>query len=108
VTGYQTDVLGELALLAFTFAQAPHMGIGLIIGFGYIQRIPVANQLMREAYRRGKRATYLPAVAWEDLLEQPLDAVRAKLDLSDVPQYTPVSVEEARRMQAARLFGGAS
>ena len=107
VTGYGTDVLGELALLAFTFAQAPQMGIGLIIGFGYLQRIPSANALMRDAYRRGKRATYLPAVAWEELLDQPLDRVRARLGLQDVPSYTPLSVEEAQCMQAARAFGRA-
>jgi ubiquinone biosynthesis protein COQ4 len=104
VTGYGTDVLGELALLAFTFSQAPHMGVGLIIGFAYLQFVPEANELMRDAYRRAKHATYLPAVAWEDLLALPLDVVRARLGLTDVPKYTPVSVEELRReMPAMRL-----
>jgi ubiquinone biosynthesis protein COQ4 len=107
VTGYGTDVLGELALLAFTYAQVPHMGVGLIIGFAYLQRLPAANALMREAYDRGKRATWLPAVAWEELLEQPLDAVRARLGLDKQPVYEPVTVAELRRNVAiARLLGG--
>ena len=112
VTGYGTDVVGELALLAFTFAQAPHMGVGLMVGFAYLQRVPGVNATIREAYRRGKRAEYLPAIPWERLLDQPLDAVRAELGVGPPPAYTPISsaalrsnVPIARRFWTRSFFG---
>lgn len=115
VTGYGTDVVGELALLAFTYAQAPHPGIGLIVGFAYLQRESSINEQIREAYRRGKRAAWLPAVAWERLLDQPLDAVRAELDLDAPPRYTPIPsaalrgrASLARRFWSRNYFGGAT
>jgi ubiquinone biosynthesis protein COQ4 len=97
VTGYGTDVVGELALLAFTFAQAPHLGIGLICGFAMLHRVPEINTTMKLAYRRGKRAAYLPAVAWERELARPLDEVRTRLLVGPPPSYTPITTAELRR-----------
>jgi ubiquinone biosynthesis protein COQ4 len=115
VTGYGTDVVGELALLAFTFAQAPHPGIGLIVGFAYLQRVPALNAVIRDAYRRGKRATWLPAVEWEVLLDRPLDAVRMQLGVGEPPTYTPIpsaalrsNVPVARRFWTRTFFGAPS
>ncbi len=115
VTGYGTDVVGELALLAFTFAQAPHMGVGLMVGFAYLQRMPIVNAEIRNAYRRGKRAAYMPAVAWETLLDQPLEVVRAKLGVGAPPVYTPITSAElrstvpvARRFWSRTFFGAPS
>jgi ubiquinone biosynthesis protein COQ4 len=115
VTGYGTDVLGELALLAFTYAQAPHPGIGLIVGLAYLQREPSVNALIRDAHRRGKRAAWLPAVAWEELLDRPLEAVRSQLGLGAPPSYAPISSASlrtgepiGRRFLSRSFFGGAS
>lgn len=108
VTGYQTDVIGELALLAFTFAQAPHLGIGLIVGFGYLQQFPQVNQHIRSGYRRGRRAAWLPAVAWEALLDQPLDAVRVQLGIDEIPVYEPIPSAALRSGQIALRFGASA
>jgi ubiquinone biosynthesis protein COQ4 len=112
VTGYGTDVLGELALLAFTYAQAPQPGIGLIVGFAYLQFAPGVNELLRDAHRRGKAAAWLPAIAWEELLDQPVDAVRAQLRVPAPPAYTPITSAELRsggpvvkRFWTRTLFG---
>jgi len=96
VTGYGTDVIGEVALLAFTLAQARHLGIGMIVGFAYLQGVPGINEHIRTGYRRGKRAAWLPAVPWEQLLDQPLEAVRGALDLDAPPEYTPLSTAAVR------------
>ncbi len=90
VTGYRTDVIGELALLAFTFAQAPQLGIGLIVGFAYLQRFPTVNAHIRAGHQRGKHAAWLPAVEWERLLDKPLDEVRAQLGIDELPDYEPI------------------
>lgn len=108
VTGYQTDVIGELALLAFTLAQAPHLGIGLIVGFGYLQRYPQVNEHIRTGYRRGRRAQWLPAVEWEALLDQPLDAVRAQLGIDELPVYEPIAPAALRSGQIPLRFGASA
>lgn len=108
VTGYDTDVVGELALLAFTFAQAPHLGIGLIVGFAYLQRFATLNPEIRRGYRRGKRAAWLPAVAWEELLDQPLDAVRARLGIDAPPVYDRISSAAVREGKLPFRFGVAA
>jgi ubiquinone biosynthesis protein COQ4 len=113
VTGYGTDVLGEIALLSFTLAQAWHSGIGLMVGFAYLQRAPSVNEQIRDAYGRGKRAAWLPAVAWEELLDQPVDAVRSQLQLGAPPRYVPITSAQLRagepglrRFFSRRFFGG--
>jgi ubiquinone biosynthesis protein COQ4 len=108
VTGYGTDVLGELALLAFTYAQVPQPGIGLIIGFAYLQGVAPVNAEMRAAYRRGKSATWLPIVAWEQLLARPLDEVRAELGVGAPAVYTPIASASLRSDTPVwrRIFSG--
>jgi ubiquinone biosynthesis protein COQ4 len=116
VTGYGTDVAGEVALLSFSYAQTRHPGIGLIVGFTYLHFAPQVNKLLRDAYARGKSAAWLPAVVWEDLLARPLDEVRARLGIGAPPVYTPISSADLRgatlveRLRARRslLAGGAA
>ena len=108
VTGYQTDVIGELALLAFTLAQAPHLGIGMIVGFGYLQRFPAVNEHIRKGYRRGRRATWFPAVEWEALIDQPLDVVRARLGIDEIPVYEPIPSAALRTGQIPLRFGASA
>lgn len=98
VTGYQRDLVGESALLAFTFAQTKNPGIGAIVAVAYWKAgrtQPEARPLLREAYRRGRRAAWLPEQRWESLLERPLDEVRRELGLGDVPHYRQLRSEGA-------------
>ncbi|MEM7412462.1 MAG: Coq4 family protein [Myxococcota bacterium] len=98
VTGYERDLVGEAALLAFTYAQTRNPGIGLIVAAAYWKAKEDsmhARPVIRDGYRRGRDAAWLPEQRWEDLLEQPLEAVRAQLRLGAPPEYAQVRSEGA-------------
>ncbi|MFP6605269.1 MAG: Coq4 family protein, partial [Myxococcota bacterium] len=91
VTGYSRDILGELALLAFTYEQTREPGIGYIVR-NVERRIRKGDdgevsEFLREASARGRDATLLPAADWESLLERPLEEVREQLRLGPPPEY---------------------
>ena len=74
VTGYGRDLLGEAALLAFTFAQTRTPGIGVIVGHAlWVARgdFAPARPIIWQGFRRGLRAEWLPAEEWEKLLPEP-------------------------------------
>ena len=98
VTGYGRDLIGEASLLAFTYAQTRKPGIGFIVAVAYFKARGInspARRLLREGYRRGRRAAWLPGVEWEALLDQPLARVREQLGVGDPPVYEPVRSEGA-------------
>ncbi|HEY4057189.1 MAG TPA: Coq4 family protein [Kofleriaceae bacterium] len=102
VTGYQTDLAGELALLAFSFAQTYSPGVGLLATGGLLESMRYGEEgrtvrkLARAAFVRGRRAAYLPAVEWEKWLARPLADVRRVLRVSTPPVYKPVTVGDLR------------
>jgi ubiquinone biosynthesis protein COQ4 len=97
VTGYQGDVLGELSLLAFFLAQTWHPGIALVLAGGFAKGLwGHDGWLVVDAFARGKRAAWLPAQPWEELLAQPLEAVRVQLGLGAPPLYQPLRSSELR------------
>jgi ubiquinone biosynthesis protein COQ4 len=96
-TGYKGDVLGELALLAFTLGQSWNMGLALIVVTAMLKGLGRGEtRLIREGFRRGRAAAWLPAQDWESLLALPLDEVRARLRLDAPPVYTPLRTPELR------------
>jgi ubiquinone biosynthesis protein COQ4 len=100
VTGYQTDTVGEAALLAFTFAQTQNPAVGLIATMAFVdlgRSRPWVRPLLVQAFKRGRKATWFPATDWEALLARPLDEVRRELGVDAPPVYTPVSSEELKR-----------
>jgi ubiquinone biosynthesis protein COQ4 len=97
VTGYGPDLLGEAALLCFTYAQTKHPGIAFVAALAIIKSVPNARPTMIEGYRRGRRAAWLPAVRWETLLELPLTEVRARLRIGPPPAYVPVTTADLRQ-----------
>jgi len=92
VTGYSRDVLGELALLAFTYEQTRNPGIGYIVRNVEKRMRRGGNteigDFLREASQRGREAAFLPAADWEALLERPLEEVRRELRVGAPPLYT--------------------
>lgn len=101
VTGYQNDVLGEAALLAFYLAQNWNSGIALIVATALWKgRGTDAVGHIREGFARGRAAAWLPAADWESLLALPLDEVRRRLRLGEPAEYTAVPAEEYRRANA--------
>lgn len=103
VTGYQGDVVGELALLAFSVAQTKNPGVALIVMAGLAKaRDPEVVKLVKDAFRDGLRAAWLPAVKWETLLARPLEEVRRELRITSAPAYTPVRSSELRETGVIR------
>lgn len=93
VTGYGRDLVGEASLLSFSYAQTRNRGVGFIVGVAWLRASGDggrARALIREAYRRGRRASWLPGEDWEALLELPLATVRERLGVGDPPAYEPV------------------
>ena len=99
VTGYNRDLVGEASLLAFTYAQIRNPGIGVIVAMAWLKggAVAGARRMIRQAFRRGRKAAWLPAADWENLLHRPLDEVRAELGLGDLPVYEELRSREGRK-----------
>lgn len=95
LTGYGRDPLGEVCLLAFTYAQTRQNGIGVIALLGTF-RIGRAlrNQPVRaavlEAYRAGRDAAWLPAEDWGPRMSQDLASVRHSLGITTPGHYARI------------------
>ncbi len=92
VTGYSTDTLGEVCVVAFSYAQTKNLGFAAIalIGALKIARESRDLRVLRaawQAYRDGRRAVWLPAVAWEQLLGKPITRVRQELQITAPLRY---------------------
>jgi ubiquinone biosynthesis protein COQ4 len=105
VTGYGRDPLGEACLTAFSFAQTGLKGFA-VIAIVSSQRISRAlpgqpvRRAVFEGYRRGRRASWLVGADWENLLAEPLEAIRARYGI-DPPAYYPKAIAATRSRQAA-------
>ena len=98
LTGYGTDALGEACLVSFSYGQTRNLGFAFI-GWGAareIQRevrsIP-ARRAVWQAYQNGKAARWLPGLDYEALFEEPLEAVRDRLNLRPASIYQAVPAE---------------
>lgn len=93
VTGYQRDLFGEGALLAFSYAQTRNPGIAFIVVMAALRRWREGHtdavRLSWDAWRRGSRAKSLVAADWEGMLELPLSEVRRRLRVDEPAEYTP-------------------
>jgi ubiquinone biosynthesis protein COQ4 len=95
VTGYKGDLVGEGALLAFSFAQTRHPGVGFIVLVGFVRGLRhSARKELAYGLWRGLRAEWLPAVDWEALLELPLAEVRRRLAVGAPRDYEVVRSSE--------------
>lgn len=93
LTGYDTDDLGEAALLGFALGQLPGLATGLLALGASVE---IGRQLgvrwwahEREALQRGRRACWLPALRYEALLALPLATVRTRVGLSPMEEAHP-------------------
>lgn len=90
VLGYEGDLLGEAAVLAFTFAQTRSAGIGLLVSAALLRADdPDARSLIIDAFARGIRAAWFVAAPWESWLDRPLEEVRTVLRAGPPPTYEP-------------------
>lgn len=100
LTGYQTDALGEACVVAFSHAQTGNLGFAFI-GWGAAREIRRENRsiparrAVLQAWRIGRAARWLPALDYEALFAEPLDATRVRLGLRPPTVYEAVP-QEAR------------
>ncbi|MFK7986063.1 MAG: Coq4 family protein [Sandaracinaceae bacterium] len=84
LTGYGTDVAGEVVLQAFTYGQLrvpSSIVIALVGGVRIVPRAPGIVRAAFDGYRRGRQARFLAAVRFEDMWERDLDEVRTSLQI---------------------------
>lgn len=87
LSGYGADEIGESTLLLFSLAQVGGRSNALL-SFGanlrmLVDRGPGWIPYAWKAWRRGRRATFLPALPYEKLLPLPLADVREAAGLED-------------------------
>jgi len=101
LTGYNRDPIGELGVLAFSFAQSGSYGIGFILATVVWRSMrehwrterrpwsPLVPYVWR-GYRVGRRAQFLPPLILEELFPLPLESVRALLQIQPLRRsFTP-------------------
>lgn len=99
LTGYGRDALGEDALLGFTHSQHGGLGLNFIAFMGNRQIAKIAPKTARvkdvlaEARRNGKAAKRIVEQDIIALLDQPIDKVRADLNIAE-----PVLYKQALRV----------
>ncbi|MBM4268448.1 MAG: hypothetical protein FJ144_17860 [Deltaproteobacteria bacterium] len=90
--GYGPDPLGELCLLAFTYAQYESRGVGLIALMGALRYslqcrdVRIARAVL-QGHRIGRSSEWLPSHDWEALLALPIEEVRRRLRLRPTTAY---------------------
>jgi ubiquinone biosynthesis protein COQ4 len=113
LTGYGRDQAGEAANLAFSYAHMPFRGVALIL-FGIALQQPLHGtriqwyRYLYRAWRRGRRAAWLPAVRYEDLLARPLEVVRQSLAIQPAHEAHPEGIIVANGMSDEQTAGAAS
>jgi len=106
LTGYQADdPLGELCLVAFSFAQSRGLGWGFIALSGALKSLTEATgrsvvRAIWEGYRHGRTASWLHQEDIEKLFAEQLDVARARLKIA-----RPLAYEHAQRKVAAAIAG---
>ncbi|MBI0476037.1 ubiquinone biosynthesis protein [Sphingomonas sp. MA1305] len=99
LTGYKADeTMGEACLVAFSYAQTRGLGWAFIAAGAALKSVAVSKGLLfakavREGYRNGKRAVWLLGEDYEALMDEPLDAARARLRIADPVAYRRAQAE---------------
>ncbi|HEY8949630.1 MAG TPA: Coq4 family protein [Rhizomicrobium sp.] len=99
LTGYRADdPLGELCLVAFSYAQSKGLGWAFIAAMGSLKslREPHSGAVIRavwEGYRNGRKAHWLHAEDIDTLFAEPLETARKRLN---IPR--PVAYERAQEL----------
>lgn len=89
LTGYETDTLGEVAMLAFSYAQQrlPSWGILLLIGLIKVKFHPLKIAAIIEGYRRGKKAKWILGENFETMIYEDLIECRGRLNIARARIY---------------------
>ncbi|MGZ3404602.1 MAG: Coq4 family protein [Phenylobacterium sp.] len=94
LSGYHRDGLGEACLVAFSFAQTGGLGWALI-ALGAASRARKGRdypyvQAIWQGYRRGKAAKWLLGEDYEQVMREPLEAARRRLNITPATIYDSI------------------
>jgi ubiquinone biosynthesis protein COQ4 len=95
LTGYGRDALGELCLVAFSYAQTRSLGWAFIAVGGCLRALSVkggwfAVKAVWQAYRHGRAAAWLPGEDFERILNEPVEAARRRLKIAAPSLYLAI------------------
>jgi ubiquinone biosynthesis protein COQ4 len=98
LSGYHRDALGEACLVAFSYGQTRSLGWALIaVGAALRPHGGPKGQYIRaiwQGYQRGKASKWLPGEDYEQVMAEPLETVRRRLNITPPTLYDAVPVEE--------------
>jgi ubiquinone biosynthesis protein COQ4 len=95
LSGYHRDGLGEACLVAFSYAQTGSLGWALIAAGAVLRRSRsgVKHPYVRaiwQGYQRGKAAKWLAGEDYEQLMNEPLEAARRRLNITPATIYDSI------------------
>ncbi|MBM4269075.1 MAG: hypothetical protein FJ144_21120 [Deltaproteobacteria bacterium] len=112
LNGWDTDIHGEIHLLGYSHAQLGAYA-WLLLALPAVVILSAAGRrdsvgYLRNAIRRGRRASLLAAVDWEAMLPLPIDEVRRRLGIDEPESYRKLDsaeiAEVGSRSRLARLL----
>ncbi len=105
LSGYHRDGLGEACLVAFTYAQTRGIGWAFIAAGAMWRARAYPGQprvaAIWQGYRRGKAAKWLPGEDFVQLMSEPLEAARNRLNITPATIYDAIPVDERDRKPSA-------
>jgi ubiquinone biosynthesis protein COQ4 len=97
LSGYHRDGLGEACLVAFSYAQTGSLGWAFIaLGAALRQGGPHRGLVRRaiwQGYKRGKAAKWLAGEDYVQLMGEPLEAVRRRLNITPPTIYDAIPAD---------------
>jgi len=90
LTGFETDIPGEVALQAFIRVQLGTLFSTLVVVFGlllYSPRYPRMWPMVLDGHRAAVQADTLFPVRWEDYWEMPLAEVRKRFGIANLEHW---------------------
>lgn len=108
LTGYGTDALGEVCVVAFSYSQTRSLGFAAIALAGAREFRRAKNgepygAAVREAWRNGKAAAWLPAVDYPALFALPLEEARERLAIRPNTVYRAIPIERRDRVGVSAM-----
>lgn len=105
LTGYGTDGLGEVCLVAFSYQQTKSLGFAVIARgagreFAKLRNGQPYAAAIREARANGRRAAWLPAVDYPALFAEDLESARRRLNIARPVTYEAIPAEARDRIGA--------
>jgi ubiquinone biosynthesis protein COQ4 len=97
VAGYDTDVTGEIGVIAYTAGQIPLLPLKLLLPYLLVLKPsePIRwGRFVRDAYRHGRVTPSLGCVDYEALLEKPLEQARREIGVPTFAEAHPRGVPE--------------